>query len=344
MVAGCPRPPTFEDPPGTGAPLSPFMDPRLAGATVTLADAPPPISGGTLVALDTMVIASDPDRDRIVVLDRIANDVLGVAELPPGAEPTRIALDAAGRAHVVLRGTGEIYSFAAEFPTSGERRAVCPMPRGIAFEEATGDLHVACRGGELVTLPAAGGAPTRTVRIEGGDLRDVVVDGDLLYVTRFRSAELLRIDGTGAVVRSSTPGATEDTSSGSFVDGEFVTARFHPSIAWRTIPIQGGGLAMVHQRASDTELQTAPGAYYSTSGCNRSIVQSAVSIFRDGAAMPSPNLMEGSVTADVAVSPDGQTIAVVNAGNQQGDAAVVVHDRGELENLYGSAFGGCLTA
>ena len=49
---------------------------------------------------------------------------------------------------------------------------------------------MACAGGELVTLPAAGGAPTRTLQLDR-DLRDVVVSGDQLFVSRFRSAELL---------------------------------------------------------------------------------------------------------------------------------------------------------
>ena len=73
------------------------------------------------------------------------------------------------------------------------RRNVCPMPRGIAYDASTDAIHVACRGGELVTLPAAGGAATRTVRLDR-DLRDVIVSGDHLHVTRFRSAELLVVD------------------------------------------------------------------------------------------------------------------------------------------------------
>jgi hypothetical protein len=41
------------------------------------------------------------------------------------------------------------------------------------------ELLVACAGGELVTLPAGSGAPTRTVQVER-DLRDVLVDGTIV--------------------------------------------------------------------------------------------------------------------------------------------------------------------
>lgn len=52
--------------------------------------------------------------------------------------------------------------------------------------------------GELITLAADGGAPLRTLYIDR-DLRDVIVQGDHLLSSRFRSAELLIIDATGVI-------------------------------------------------------------------------------------------------------------------------------------------------
>ncbi|MDQ3032594.1 MAG: cytochrome-c peroxidase [Myxococcota bacterium] len=335
LLVGCPRPaPSRPTPTGEIGARSPFMDPRLEGAAVRLDTPPPAISGGTLRVVDGWAIASDPDRDRIVVVDYAASRrVHAIATLPPGSEPGRVIVDGAGRAHAVLRGSGEIFSFDPETPASGERRAVCPMPRGIAWDAADDVLHVACRGGELVTLPSEGGPAIRSLKIEGGDLRDVVIDRDgQLMVTSFRSAELLQIDADGSIARRISPTTMIDPLSGSIdrETGEFTEARFHPAVAWRTISMPTGEIAMVHQRASDTELQTAPGAYYTSSLCNGSIVQSAITFVDGTVVSDAPNLANASLSVDIAASPDGQEVAVVNAGNQSGQSAVVVYPRSEL--------------
>ena len=78
------------------------------------------------------------------------------------------------------------------------RRAVCAAPRGIAYDAASDLLHVACSEGALVSLPAGGGDPVRTVTLPA-DVRDVVVNGPRLRVSRFRSAELLTVEADGRV-------------------------------------------------------------------------------------------------------------------------------------------------
>ncbi|AKF05943.1 c-type cytochrome [Sandaracinus amylolyticus] len=337
MLTGCFRPPDATPTPDPFTPgpeaRSPFIDPRFYEGNVTQEVAPPPISGGTLQLHDGWAIAADADRDRIVVVDyRRARAVHAEVALPPGAEPGRVVTDGAGRAHVVLRGIGEIYSFDPERPRDGERRAVCPMPRGIAHDGARDLLHVACRGGEVVSLPAAGGPSVREMRVEGGDLRDVVVDGDTLLVTRFRNAELLRVSVEGAVMDRVAPSVVTDPFNG-FIDstGVWREAVFQPSVAWRTISMPSGDVAMVHQRASDTELQLAPGAYYATGFCDGSIVQSAVTVFTDHGASRAPNLGTSSLPVDLAVSTDETEIAVVNAGNQSGESAVAIYPLAALE-------------
>ena len=339
LLAGCPRPEPI-DPGVTGAGVvSPYMDQRLLQGPVA-ADVPPPaVSGGTLFATDTMALVSDPDRDRIVVVDRGATPPATiVAELAPGSEPGRILLQDDGRlGHAILRGSGEVYTFDPLSPATGERRRVCAIPRGLAYDAETDELHVACRSGELVTLPAATGAPTRTLAIEGGDLRDVLIDDGQLFVSRFRAAELVRVERDGTVMAVSAPYPAVDTFS---VDASGNTVEFTPSVAWRTIAVPGGGVAMVHQRASQGELNVAnPNAYYTTSLCNGSIIQSAVTFFRDGVAFDAPNLADASLAIDVAVAPDGQGVAVVNAGNQSGTSSVVLLARAELEASPGS-YGG----
>src|SRR5204863_9766223 len=182
-------------------------------ATITQATTPvPPLSGGTLLALadGKTIAASDPERDQVHLVDTTAGTVAHVA-LQAGDEPGRLAQDGAGRLHVVLRRAGAIATIDLTLPTlptsltAGARQAVCSAPRGIVYQKDGDLLHVACAGGELVSLPAAGGAATRTLTLDR-DLRDVVLGaGGSLLVSTFRKAEVLAVDSSGAVTTRMQP-------------------------------------------------------------------------------------------------------------------------------------------
>src|SRR6266508_3603072 len=95
--------------------------------TTTRATKPvPPLSGGTLLALSDDVTAaiSDPDRDQVYLVDTRAGAVRATVVLPDGDEPGRLAEDAAGRVHVVLRRGGAIVSIDAASGTVIARRTV----------------------------------------------------------------------------------------------------------------------------------------------------------------------------------------------------------------------------
>src|SRR5262249_11573316 len=128
-------------------------------------------------------VAADPDRDRVYVVDLVAHAVTSTVLLAHGDEPGRVIEDAAGRVHVALRRGGALVTIALATGAVTSRRAVCAAPRGLAYDPATDLVHVACAGGELVSLPAAGGAVFRSVTIDP-DLRDVMVAGDQLLVSR----------------------------------------------------------------------------------------------------------------------------------------------------------------
>ncbi len=181
----------------------------LARPAVSAPTAPPPLSGGTLLVLadGRTAFASDPDRDRLYFADLTEEKLLATVTLQLGDEPGRAVEDAEGGVHVVLRRGGAVVSLAPD-RTVRERRAVCRSPRGIAYQRQAAALHVACAGGELVTLLTAGGAPTRTVHLDR-DLRDVVVAGDQLFVSRFRSGEVLVVStASGEIVeRRPLPGS-----------------------------------------------------------------------------------------------------------------------------------------
>ncbi len=274
--------------------------PPLAQAEVS----PPPISGGTLAVLGGVAVAADPDRDLVYVVDLDTWALRHTVEVP-GAEPGRVVLDEA-HAFVALR-RGGVLRVALSDGVS-VRHEVCPAPRGLAFEGAR--LHVACAGGELVTL-ALDGAVERRVYLDT-DLRDVVVAGGQLYVTRFRAAELLTVDASGAVVARRGPARDDHLVQGG--------APRAPAVAWRTIGRPDGSVLMLHQRASlgRVEVQT-PSGYGDRSGpCGGALVAASMTMFQPtGEVLQAGELMRGVVAVDVSVSPEAG-LAVATPGAATG--------------------------
>ena len=156
---------------------------------------PPPVSGGNLLVTHdgAFAVVADADRDRLVVVDTASSKVVADLALTPGDEPGRLVEDAGGRVHVALRRAGSVATLELSRLQLVERREACGGPRGIAYDDAHGNLLVACADGKLVTLPSAGGAATSSVFI-GPDLRDVIVNASGLWVSTFKSAKLLRVD------------------------------------------------------------------------------------------------------------------------------------------------------
>jgi mono/diheme cytochrome c family protein len=194
-----------------------------------------------------------------------------------------------------------------------------------------------------VTLPAGGGEPVRTVQL-GRDLRDVVVLAGEVFVTRFRTAELLRVDPqTGASDSRGFPRMAFGFGGGDVLPGEGPPggapapadgAGFVPDVAWRAIGAPNGRIAMVHQRASGSPVQPQPGGYGGGTSCLSSIVQSSVTFFGwSGAITAGPDLAGATLPVDIAISPDGSRTAVVAAGNQSGALSVLVYQTEWLESV-----------
>lgn len=274
---------------------------------------PPPISGGTLlVSRDgKTAVAADPDRDRLWIVDLASQRLLHEVALDPGDEPGRMAEDGAGRIHVALRGAGALLTLEPARGVVIGKRVLCGGPRGVAYEPATDRLHVACVDGMLATLQAADRAPVRELRLEP-DLRDVVVQGGRLHVSKFRSAELVEIGEDGSIrARRQPPPASDGAQSAT------------PGVAWRALALPQGGIAVVHQRAASRPLSiSVPGGYGNSSPCRIGVVHSAVSLLGDATIAGSP-LQQLVLPVDLAVSPDGAQMAVVAAGGRGPGGAVV---------------------
>jgi hypothetical protein len=230
---------------------TPAIPPVFDGEAVAADTPPPPLAGATVrivsSAAGAFAFASDPDEDSVHIVSLgTAPALVGTVALQSGDQPNRIVGDRQGRAQVLLRGGGAI----ATIDTSGNivaRRNVCPAPRGIDYDAINDQLWVACATGELVTMPSDGPI-SRSVRVDM-DLRDVVLDGGKVWVTRFRSTELLEIGSDGTILSRSNP-----LQSGTF--------SMIPTVAWRAARKPSGGPIVVHQLAASVPLVVKPATSY----------------------------------------------------------------------------------
>ena len=304
---------------------APAVAPDAGAPPPALERVQPPISGGTLlVSRDgRWVVASDADTDRVAVVDIAADPasprLVADVELEPGQEPGRLAEDGDGRVHVVFRNGGAIGTIDLASGTLLARRPVCVEPRGIAYDESADLLHVACASGELVSLMPASGKVTRRVRIDP-DLRDVVVVPEGLVVSRFKSAELIRLDAQGNVLaRIAATGIERAAQDLSKLD---VTDPLESAVAWRAVGTGSGAVLVLHQygvaRPLDLEKKNAssqPAPYQAIGSCGGIVAQTVSALPAGGSAlemgMPLP---VASLSVDVAASSDGAWLAVAHPG------------------------------
>ena len=294
----------------------PSSSPAFGGVVNQAETAPLPIAGGSLLTVvradgSAIAVASDPEEDTVnVVALTDPPTPIAQVQLQPGDEPGRLVADAAGRVHVALRRGGAV---ATILPTATGasllmRRDVCAAPRGLDYDAQTDSVWVACATGELVTLPAGGGDATQSVQVQR-DLRDVIVDGDNVYVTRFRSAEVLTLDRSGAMKSHMLPGAPP------LENGVL------PDVAWRAVHLPQHGLGMIFQAASTAPIDLAvpPGvSSYGSPPVDQQdptvggVVTIAAATIGAGTGDPTTVGLASNPVVDVTVAPDGalETVSV----------------------------------
>ena len=297
--------------------------------------APPPISGGTLLtsADGLTLIAADPDRDAIYVIDVATRSLLRRVELQAGDEPGRLVQDKAGKVHVALRGGKAVASFGLALDAKVTRTQVCDLPRGLAYDAGSDRLYVACAEGALVQVDPVELKPLNKLDL-GRDLRDVIVRGPQLFVTRFRSAELMAVNAADGQVMGVRKPPTTSVEESVVVDGppnpdgctstrfEQRTANSTPDVAWRMVDVPGQGMAMLHQRAAEAEVRVTPGGYGGSSTCAPGIVHGAVTVF--GERMGSVDLAVPGLFVDIAADPTGALVALANPAGWGTTTGVVV--------------------
>jgi hypothetical protein len=321
VVTSSPATPTTAGPTASPVPTTPTKPlPSLFADPVQTAPAAP-IAGGTLLvtADGKTAVAADPDRNRVFLVDLASHAVRSVAT-EAGEELGRVVEGPNGTVFVAARRGGAVLAIDVALGTLKSRTPVCNAPRGLAYDSAQNRLYVACRSGGLVTLDATSGGVLATFELDP-DLRDVFLVNGSLVVSRFRSAELLRLDVNGAVSQRQAP-----PSVGAGV----------ATVAFRGVPLPNGMLLLAHQIESSAPIGTGFGAYYGGNCSGGGVVEQALSLvaFGDTDLQPSnatapvvvsaPNgafsiasrLVLGALgPLDLAVSRDASRIAVVASGN-----------------------------
>ncbi len=210
------------------------------------------IAGGGLIATrdHELLVASDPDRDLVWIVDVETGRVRHRVPLRRGDRPGRLAEDIQARVHVVLRGAGAVATIDLRSGELTARTDACAAPRGIDVDRARGLLRVACEEGSLVTLSLGSLEVVRRDAI-GPDLRDVVVDtrGRVL-TTRFRSAAMDVLDASlEPMFQRSPPVFTLPPPAD---PGPHQRERtYRPNVAWSMKLDASDGVWLAHQRAAE---------------------------------------------------------------------------------------------
>jgi mono/diheme cytochrome c family protein len=310
---------TCTDVSGDGPIGPPF--PLELGPTVQASVPPPAISGGTLALTpdETRVVVADPDRDQVHIVDLGAAAVTASIALNRGDEPGRVIVDNGGRAHVALRRGGAVVTIDLSQRALIGRPTVCAAPRGLAFDEVSGNVFVACNGGELIAMDPATGLVVSKQKLEIG-LRDVVVDAEHIYVSKFRTAEVLVLNRQGQEIERMKPPGLD-----TFVFDESddnLPAHFEPAVAWRMRPGPSGGVVLLHQRGRRGPVSPGQGGY-GGDPCRGGVVHAAITHLRPGATpIATPALGAAVLPVDFALTGIDNQAVLVAAGNRPNSSSL----------------------
>ncbi len=309
---------------GTSAPPPPAWDGSAPKGSVA-------VSGGTMLLTTdhATLVAADPDRDQVSIVDVATKFVRATLPMPPGSEPGRVVEDGLGRVHVALRRGGGVATINLATGSVVSLRQTCAAPRGLAVRTSDNALGIACMGGDLMIMSGDPSVSAPLFRAHvADDLRDIVADGTGWKVSTFRSAQVLSVAPDGSVLdQIKLPGRTDGGSHS-----------FAPQQAFRMVRGAKGGLVVVHHASSTNAVDVStgfggpgfmpgtpgtPSPYGGTDGgtpdtCNPSIIIGSVSTV-DGSGAPAtgPVIPNAVLPVDLAPSADGGSYLVAIAGNLQ---------------------------
>jgi mono/diheme cytochrome c family protein len=183
-------------------------------------------------------------------------------------------------------------------------------------------------------------------------VRDVIARPDGLFVSRFKSAELIALDATGRMSSSVRPPNTQTFIVERTPDNsgqEFVTREMQPHLAWRAAALHTTQeVVMLHQSSMDGEIDIdsepadfdGGGSSYGggsdtfSGGC-AGVVQTSIAMVDASMHARSVNLGGSVLSVDLAVSPQGDQIAIAQAGARDPAAPqpFVLQDQGDGDSV-----------
>ncbi len=269
----------------------------------------PPLQGGTLEASASWIFASDPDRDAFHIIQIETGTIAKTFSLPSGSQPGRVVADDA-QVWVTLRALGEIRRYSYDLNWSETAvMSICERIADLAIDFSNRQGWATCLEGELVKFDTANGEVLQSFTL-GPDLRDIVIQGTDIFVSKFRAAEVLVLDTSGELKTTLRP----QVGAGSV-----------PSVAWRMRAHPQGGVALAHQiaRPGSTErpifVDKNINAYGDSGACRVSVMPSSITHLRLGAAQRGGRPIGNSVLPiDFALDGDflRPEVAVACAGNR----------------------------
>jgi hypothetical protein len=271
------------DLPSPGTTLSVGGGTSFLDSKVQTGQSAAPVAGGTLLVTrdKKTIVAADPDRDAIFLVDTTSHAVTPV-QLQRGDEPGRVAEGPDGTVYVGLRRAGALVAVDVASGSVANRVPVCASPRGVAYDAKSSSVYVACRSGLLLTLATSDLSIKRSITLDP-DLRDVIVRDQDLVVTRFQSAEVMVVGADGTVSRRATPQPTPGCATA--------------TVLFRALALPSGQIALAHQVSSDDTVNVNNGGY-GISACGGGLVSRVFT------------------TVDV----DTPAAVTVNAGNSAADS------------------------
>ncbi len=279
-------------------------DGRKAGRPLTA-------GGLNVFSSNRFVAVVDADNDKLTVIDLQDFHIRGSIRFPENSWPTGSVYNGLGQLQVLLRGAGQVATVNTNSLELSHSKRVCNEPRGMTYDAIGKRTLVACAGGELVSLLDDSSA--RTVQTGVKDLRDVVSAAGKIWISTFRSAELIEVRSTKTSdeigIRLKTPTVSIPLSP----NRNTMVGR----VAWKTFSTASGKVVMVHQRETSGELTTdgqatMVNAYGGSKDCPMPAVVSSISVF-SGDSLESSFEVPGSLPVDAAVYE--KTVTVVGASS-----------------------------
>jgi cytochrome c553 len=204
-----------------------------------------PLSGGMLTNFNLHTyLASDPDHDAVWIVEAYGDAI--EVQLQPGDLPGPSVRGPGQTVYVALRGGGALAKLDLNALGATQRISVCASPQGVAYlgpslsDPSRSLIATACSDGQLILLDTATNAVMSHIQLDD-DLRDIVAEDDHLFVSRFRSAQVLTVslaDGTFTRRTALSPDPN-------------MTA----TVAWRLVPgPKAVGALLAHQLSASSSI------------------------------------------------------------------------------------------